>query len=225
MTEAMRDVVSPEKPYIIMEGIANVDGNKSEVTPQTRSRAIMYAGRLHEAYGVMKLVDAFELLKDTDVELWLFGDGSAVEEIRKRAEVNQRIRYFGRVSRQEILNYEKKASLLVNPRSVQDEFTKYSFPSKTIEYMYSGTPLITTRLQGIPEEYFDYVFSAADNAPSMLAEKMEEVLRLSEEERAEFGSRAKRFIAEQKNAAVQSNRIVDFLLELTGNTYENTTEI
>ena len=54
---------------------------------------------------------------------------------------------------------ELKATLLVNPRPTTEEFTIYSFPSKNMEYMASGTPLLTTKLPGMPEEYHQYVLA------------------------------------------------------------------
>ena len=189
LTEAMADAVAPGKPYMVMEGILN----EVCVTeyPKSCPRAIMYAGRLHEKYGVMALVNAFERVNLPNTELWLFGDGTAVEEIQKRAEVNQNIRYFGRVSREEILKREKEATLLVNPRSPKDSYTQYSFPSKTIEYMYSGTPLLTTKLSGIPAEYLDYVFVSEDNTEPALDRALIRVLSMTDEQLSLFSDEDK----------------------------------
>ena len=38
----------------------------------------------------------------------------------------------------------------VNPRQNNEEFTKYSFPSKTMEYLASGVPVVAYKLDGIP---------------------------------------------------------------------------
>ena len=116
----------------------------------------MYAGGVYEKYGLKTLVDAFIKLKRKDIDLYIFGEGSFVNEIIKLSKHHNNIYYKGCVSTEEIVKYEKKALLLVNPRPVNEEFSKYSFPSKTIEYMLSGTPVISTKLPGIPEEYFDY---------------------------------------------------------------------
>lgn len=199
-----------------MEGILNEYGPKTSEVQKAFPGGIMYAGRLHEKYGVMRLIEAFELLEEKDIELWLFGDGTAVREIQDYASKNPRIRYFGQVSREEILRYEQRATLLVNPRSVQDEFTQYSFPSKVIEYMHSGTPLVMTKLKGIPEEYFDYGFVVEDNRPDWMAQVLSKALSMSDGELASIGARASTFISENKSAAVQGKRIKDFLLKLSG---------
>ena len=69
---------------------------------------------------------------------------------------NEKIKYFGVIDFESILLRQKNTDLLINPRPSIDEYTKYSFPSKIMEYMASGTPVLTTKLSGIPMEYYDY---------------------------------------------------------------------
>ena len=218
LTEAMKEKVNPDKPYIVIEGIADINSIKHIQDVNEKKKAIMYAGGLYEKYGIINLIKAFELIQDkigNQVELWLFGDGTAVKEIKRYAEKNSLIRYFGRKSREEILKYEKSATLLVNLRSTKESFTKYSFPSKTIEYMLSGTPLLTTELSGIPEEYFKYLFHIEDNKVELISKKMEEILELSNEELTDFGRDAQKFIIENKNSKSQIKKILSFFSELS----------
>lgn len=213
LTDAMHEVVAPDKPYIVMEGIAHVD-TIPESTGKASPRAIMYAGMLFEKYGIMNLVEAFEQIDDPDLQLWLFGVGPAVPLIEEHATRDTRIIYYGSLPRNEILQYERKATLLVNPRDPNEAFTQYSFPSKTIEYMLSGTPLLTTRLKGIPAEYEPYVFMVDDNRVETLRSEMMRALAQSPEERDALGLAARQFIVEEKNACRQAARILDFLEEV-----------
>ena len=215
LTDAMREVVAPDKPYMVMEGIADISGiETTQCEEKALPRAVMYAGMLYEKYGIFHLIDAFEQIEAKDAELWLFGDGPAVDEIKRRAANNTKIRFFGKVGRDEILKRERQATLLVNPRSVKEEFTKYSFPSKTIEYMLSATPVLTTKLQGIPEEYFQYVFSAEDNNVPCLTDAMNRILSNSNDYLAQFGKRAQAYVVNEKNAKIQTKRILDFINEV-----------
>ena len=214
LTDAMHNVVACEKPYCVMEGIADTDIIRTlSVEDKNHKRAIMYAGMLHEKYGIINLLDAFSKIDGKNIELWLFGDGTAVNEIKTRAEGDFRIKYFGVKNRSEILEFERKATILVNPRDHREEFTEFSFPSKTIEYMMSGTPLITTKLKGIPDEYFDYVFTAASNSSEDLKSALDKVLESSDEELLAFGKNAQQFIKENKNACIQAKKILEFMKE------------
>ncbi|MDD4157063.1 MAG: glycosyltransferase [Candidatus Cloacimonetes bacterium] len=214
LTEKMSEEISMEKPYVVIEGIANTIQNKKRSVKLEKKKSIMYAGGLEEKYGVLNLIEAFEKSNFSDMELWLFGDGSLQETIEYKALINHKIKYFGRVSRDVIIDYEKRSSLLVNVRNNNDEFTKYSFPSKMIEYMLSGTPLLTTKLEGIPNEYYDYVFSIDNTDVENLSNKFNEIFTISEQKMNEFGESAKKFIIENKTPLIQAKRIYKLLKSL-----------
>lgn len=215
LVEEMKNVINPKKPYMVMEGIADI--SKSITVENTFSTAIMYAGMIEEKYGILNLIDAFEQANLEDVELWIYGSGNLEDKVKLRADTNPKIKFFGHQRRDDILRYEKQATLLVNPRSVTDDFTMYSFPSKTIEYMLSGTPVLTTKLKGIPEEYFKYLFFVGDNKTETLAAKLEEILNKTPEELNEFANKAANFIKSQKNTEVQAKRILEFITKTEEN--------
>lgn len=212
LTEAMKDVINPEKPYIVVEGIADISNvQPPSITEKNHPKVIMYAGMLHENYGVLNLLEAFRKFENNDVELWLFGDGNCVDKINEYCEKDSRIKFFGRVERDKILNTERQASLLVNIRNTDDDYTKYSFPSKTIEYMLSGTPVLTSKLSGIPDEYFNYVYTVESNRVDDILKALQEIFNKSDKDNCEVGFRAQKFIVENKNSVVQASNILKFM--------------
>lgn len=212
LTKEMSEVINPEKPFIVVEGVADVSNAKApDIKEKITPAAIMYAGMLHKKYGILNLVEAFCKLNKNDAELWLFGDGSCVQEIKEYCSSNDRIKYFGNTAREKVLEYERKATLLVNVRDPKDSFTKYSFPSKTIEYMLSGTPMLTTKLTGIPEEYFEYLFLLSDVSVEVIAAKLEEILGKTQMELCEFGKRAQEFIIQNKKSSDVGRKIIKFI--------------
>lgn len=213
-TYAMHNVVSPKKPFTVIEGIAETDHVVRKTNKKATPKVIMYAGMLHKKYGVINLIDAFDALADTESQLWLFGDGTAKDEVEERAIKNPRIKYFGVVNHDKVIEYERLATLLVNPRNPEDEFTFYSFPSKTIEYMLSGTPLLTTKLRGIPNDYYNYIFTVDDNSSASLAETLRDILSYSNERLNEIGLIAQEYIINEKNSQRQVAKILDFIKEV-----------
>ena len=213
LTEQMSEAVAPGRPYVVVETIADTqifDG--LEAVEKKMPPAVMYAGSLFKNFGIDLIVDAFRQV-EAECELWLFGSGDYEEEIRKAALADPRIKLFGRVDRDTVLRAEKEATLLLNLRNSEDEYTKYSFPSKLVEYMLSGTPVLTTKLAGMPDEYDAYCVLAATREGRAIARQIEGIL--ADESREQLGERAKRFILERKNCFVQAKRICDFLTEIT----------
>ena len=111
----------------------------------------------------------------------------------------------------EILKLQRQATVLINPRQNEGEYTKYSFPSKTIEYLASGTPLVAYKLDGIPDEYDEYLYYVENNSVEALKSKLVEVCEQTDEERREFGERASKFVLENKNPQKQAERIIKFI--------------
>ncbi len=194
-----------DKPFVVVEGIVD-----KEISEKTKfDNYIMYAGALRSEYGVERLIKAFTSLENNDFELLLFGNGNYVSEIKKIASLNKKIKYMGKKSLEEVYEYEKNATLLVNPRFVKDEYTKYSFPSKNLEYMLSGTPLLTGSLPGMPEEYYDYVYLIEDDSVDSLKSALKNILKKPLQELKKNGRKAQKFISTCKNKYVQTKKIIE----------------
>ena len=217
LTEAMNKVLNHNnKPYIVMEGLVDINMKTSKNTLENKNKKdiIMYAGAIREKYGLKNLVEGYQNYKNDNSELWIYGAGDYVTEIEQYAKKDKRIKYFGVVSNKEIVKRELEATVLINPRSANLEFTKYSFPSKNMEYMVSGTPIITAKLPGMPKEYYNYVYTIEGNTSNDITEVLTKVLKLSKEKLHEKGSEAKKFVLEKKNNKIQSQRILKLCKEV-----------
>ena len=148
------------------------------------------------------------------MELHLYGTGELDEYIKSIKD--ERIKFYGVVQNKIIVQEEKKATILINPRFSEAEYTKYSFPSKNMEYMVSGTPIITTKLPGMPKEYYDYIYLIEDESESGMRNSMITVLKLPREELTEKGKKARDFVLKYKNNNVQAKRIIDLCAKLIG---------
>ena len=214
LTKAANDVINIyQRPYIIMEGISDPEMASFERNRRHSDvRTIMYAGGVYARYGLDTLVKAFIQLDSQTCKLVIYGSGAFVNELEEYyCAKYPNIKYMGVALTSDIIKAELKADLLINPRPTKEDFTKYSFPSKNIEYMASGTPLVTTKLPGMPEEYYDYVFLLEDETVEGYADTLRSVLRYTDEELFEYGAKAKQYILNNKNVKIQGERIIKLL--------------
>jgi glycosyltransferase involved in cell wall biosynthesis len=181
----------------------------NEIAGKYSPKLVLYAGALFEKYGVRNLVDGFIEADLPDCELWLFGNGEMEGWLNSLNHDN--VKYLGVAQNTEVVAHEIEATLLVNPRPSTEEFTKYSFPSKNMEYMMSGTPVLTCRLPGMPDEYLDYVYIARDESAKGFAEALTEIMSKDARELHEMGQKAKRFAASEKSNMRQAQKISEFI--------------
>lgn len=200
------------KPVITIEGVATIDELNTE--PVQKERLIMHAGTLHKNIGIEQIIEAMTLLRDLDLRLWIFGDGELRPYIEQKAAENSNIEYKGFVDRNILFAYQKKALAMINARNPKDDFTRYSFPSKVFEYLYSGTPFITTVLSGVPEEYRKFLIEIADNSPKVIAETVRKVVENVAQYNDSYQDSVRAFISTQKNKSVQGKKLYEFLLDL-----------
>lgn len=214
LTQAMNDRLNPNgKPYVILEGHADIAMTEKEPSLERKKkpRVCLYAGGVSVQYGLRDLVEGFRQADLPNTELHIYGPGDYVEELKHIAEDDPRVFYGGMLLSSQVVEKEMEATLLINPRPTNEEFVKYSFPSKTMEYMASGTPVLTTVLPGMPREYHPHVYLIEDETPEGIRKSLETVLRQSDEVLLQKGSEARRFILENKNNVIQGKKILDLL--------------
>jgi glycosyltransferase involved in cell wall biosynthesis len=222
LTAEMGKHYAPEVPSIVMEGILseedhssrNSDGEEGNDSRDDGQFVVLYAGGVEVAYGMELLLDSFKRISSPSFRLWILGKGDFAAQIEIASQKDPRIRFVGYHPQHEVMILLRKASVLINPRPSRQDFTRFSFPSKTIEYMASGRPLISTRLPGIPEDYFPHLFVLDEETPEELSALLVRLSAMPRKELDDFGARAKAFIIDNKNATRQGARILSFLEHL-----------
>ena len=218
ITEAMREKYHVEdKNSIVIEGLVDINENEelnSKVKSDYAKFLVMYTGSIHEKYGIGNLVKGFLDADISDSELHIYGDGDYRDTLLDICKKHKNVVYYGTVLSSKIVEIQRNASLLVNPRPIEDEYTKYSFPSKNMEYMVSGTPVLTTDLPGMPKEYKDYVFIMEDYSPEGIKDKLIEIADMDKKKLDEVGMKAREFVLTNKNNTVQASRIVEMINSL-----------
>ena len=208
LTDSMKEWFTTDINYTVVEGMATID-NTIDVDDIKKKKQILYAGGIKREYGVIDLVSAFSQIDDPEWELVIYGDGTDMESVCEYAKRDVRIKIMGSAPNAVVMKHQREAALLINPRKNQ-EMAKYSFPSKTLEYMLSGTPMLGYKLAGIPEEYYDNMFVIQDSENGM-EEALRKAMDLPETERIKMGEKAKHFVIKEKNPEKQCQKILELI--------------
>lgn len=213
LTEHMNSICNPyQKPYIIMECIVtplNIDAIPEKKLSDLP--VVLYAGKLHSDFGVLNLASAAAYLKDI-CEVWIYGgSGNCEEELQKLAKKHNNLKIHGVVSQSEIYQLEKNADILINPRPNENIFTRFSFPSKTAEYLMMKVPTVMYKLDGIPDVYDQFLHYIKENTPASIAKTIQLVLGKEKQKCMAIASAGREYIIQNKNHLSQAKRIVYFI--------------
>lgn len=210
LTDKMNlDLNKNNKPFVVIDGL--VDPSEINQHKTITNNHCLYTGFLKKIYGIENLIKAFIPLRETGYELHLYGNGDFADSITSYTKLYPHIKYHGTLSNEEIIRIQRKAALLINPRPSEDEYTEFSFPSKTLEYMMSGTPVLTTHLKCIGEEYDNLLYFFDKEDISSMTDKIKEILDLPVSERNAKGEEAMSYIRNSKTYPIQITKLVNLI--------------
>lgn len=197
--------------YIVIECICDSAPQVFTTMTAENEKHIVYSGGIENSYGVGLLLEAFSQIADGSYRLDICGVGSAEKVVANAAKRDHRITYYGLVSHEKAVELQNKAMILVNPRTPDGVFTRYSFPSKNAEYMMSGKPVLCFKLDGIPDEYDQYLRYFTSDNPTEMATTICSLCELSPNERNEIGHAGYLYINSSKLACSQAAKLLGMI--------------
>lgn len=202
------------KSWSVIEGCApsvSIVDVKTQIKNDEIFR-LAYCGGIFKRYGVCRFLRAIEEIKINNIEFVFSGHGDAVDELKQAAIRDRRIVYRGFLeSNADVLDLQRSSSALINLRQPDEVSSDYCFPSKLFEYLLVGIPVLSWRMGGIPEEYFDFLIEINGTDPKDIASSIEYVYGLSKESRSEIGEKGRTFVATHRSPTAQVQRLLSCL--------------
>jgi glycosyltransferase involved in cell wall biosynthesis len=173
---------------------------------------IVLAGTLEPYNGVELIARAMALLPD-EYELIIAGAGSRAAYAADLAARDPRVSFRGFLSFEEVVDLYRSADLLLNARLTKAVDTRYFFPSKLMELLASGTPVLSTCTGHVESEYGHVLYLLREETPEALAVRIQEIRAIDPAERERLGLRARDFMLREKTWDRQGERLARYIRE------------
>ena len=112
----------------------------------------MYVGTLGKHKGVQTLITAFKHIPSPDIRLHIVGKGPDQEEFKQIASNDKRIIFHGFIENENVIKLIETANIMVVPSICYD-----NSPVVINESFITGTPVIGSKIGGIPENIHENV--------------------------------------------------------------------
>jgi len=110
---------------------------------------LMYSGLLEPVTGVDRYLEAIKSLPEEMRLRFVFtGKGSVSEKIIEASTKDSRIEFKGNLDYSDYIAELKKADILINPRNMELPENRNNFPSKVLDYLATGSRVISTKFVG-----------------------------------------------------------------------------
>lgn len=127
--------------------------NISELKPKGkttvgRKNQMVFAGRIESEKGIWVVIKALELINNPLFHLLFIGEGSMLTELKEYVK-NRNIKnvdFLGKITNKKVIENYKRSKIIIAPSIWPEPFGRF-----IQESIASNTPIITTRVGGIPE--------------------------------------------------------------------------
>lgn len=188
------------RPFLISEGMYS--GDFSTPSKPIPGR-VVYTGTIAEKYsGTKTILDCarYFLTKSSFVTLVIAGSGD-VSDFKKQIKELPNVLFLGKISPEDSAQLQKTASVLISPRPDLPELAN-SFPSKLLEYIGTGRPVVSFRLRNFPAEYSSILYFPENSDSVSFALAIEKCLNLSQDELADNIQKSHDFLQEKTPSSV-----------------------
>ena len=210
LTQSLNDLFNKQNnPHLVVEGL--VENREEKEEKMNDKPYFFFGGALMEKYGVFNLIKAFKRLHDDSIDLIICGHHGDKTKIRDEIGKNTNIQYIGLIPVKEVLKYENNCIATINPRPFSEDLDRYSIPSKTLEYMSSGRPVISVRNTILMEKFPNEIIWVNSSEVNDLEKGLKQVLLMNKKEREIFGFQSKNRVLELYSLKSVSIIINNFL--------------
>jgi colanic acid/amylovoran biosynthesis glycosyltransferase len=191
------------------------------IRPENEDRetlAILAVGRLVEHKGFRYLIEACRLLKqrgEVKFVCRIIGGGpqrQELDELVRKDNLQDVVHVLGAREQNDVVRALREADLLVLPCVVEKGGMRDGIPVALMEAMAMGIPVISTKVSGIPELVKEGagILTEPEDVHALVA-AMEQVYRLSHEERRAMGERGRAVIEKEFNLTQEARKLAELL--------------
>ncbi len=210
LTQGLSNLFNPNnKPSLVFEGI--VEDRTFDKPKEGRKPYFFFGGALMEKYGVFNLIKAFKELNRNDVDLYICGHHGDKERIKAEIGKANNIKFLGLLPMNKVMEYEANSLASINPRPFSEDLDRFSIPSKTLEYMASGRPVISVRNTILMEKFPKEIIWINSHEVHDIKDALEKVLDMSEAQRENFGKESKNRVLKLYSIESISKTVQPFL--------------
>ncbi|MBI5836439.1 MAG: glycosyltransferase family 4 protein [Candidatus Eisenbacteria bacterium] len=182
--------------------------------------SVLCIGRLVEKKGIADLLEACALLlrRGADFRVRVVGEGPLREPLETRARelgLAGRVHFTGALPQEQVASDLRRAAVFALPCIVAADGNRDGLPTVILEAMASGTPVISTRVTGVPEMVQDGVTGVVvePNQPEALAAALERILT-DPALAARMGAQARRAVEEKFQLRANAGELHRLILQV-----------
>jgi len=183
---------------------------------------VMFSGRFDRVRGIDTFLEVMPTLPfgPDEVEFWISGYGPDEELERIERAVadldDDRFEFFGTAPWEEYRGRVVSADVTVNFQDPDHPISEYTFPSKMLDYMSAGKPIVSTDMSDLRAAFDDELLVAGTTNEDLRAGLIETVEAVREGSGVVTGDRARQWVREECSKHAVGTKLVELVQDANG---------
>jgi glycosyltransferase involved in cell wall biosynthesis len=214
MTSKLAEKLAPGRPVLVIPTIQNPNSaipEKNIRDPKDDCFTIVYTGGLNHGYGIGLLLDIFKQAKRPNWRLIITGWGEMQKVVEDFAENNPQVKYLGFLDSEGIAEVYRRADVFINPKLTCSPTSDLAFPSKIVEYLNTGKPVVSTNLSIFDDSLREHLIIALVDSPEEMIRCLDNVSSWDVNQRESWRDQTLTYVNNQLSPAAQGTRIHSFI--------------
>ena len=179
-------------------------------THNQNKQVLLYAGKYTKFVAVDMMAEALSRVKTQNIEIWLCGKGDS-PFIKRLCDNDPRVKKLGFVSNDELHQLHQRADLFLNLRPADIDDNRMIFPSKILNYLSYGKPVVSSWTAGLSPEYRRFLQLPENDTPESIARKIDETFSWSQTRRYEYKKSVKSWFKASRTWRMQAKSLSNWL--------------
>lgn len=171
--------------------------------------SILCAGTLNSDNGMDLILDFLKESSIKNIRFDIYGTGDKLNDIIQISKTDCRLSYKGNLTIEDLNEEISKTDFLLNLRNPASPTCAFSFPSKLIQYMGSGKPVISNIFPGLDNCYKDSLVLIEDYSWAGLENTINNLP--NEESSRQLGNSAKSLIKKENDWDILTDELIEYI--------------
>lgn len=164
--------------YSLVKGVLNNTLDEKEII-NLEPIKIVYSGSIDKVRGVYDIINISDEIKNLNCNIYVCGYGTKeeIDEFKNRLEKKEskNIKFLGALNNDDYYSLLESCDICLNCQYDFDAFSRYSFPSKIINYLAFNKCVISTEMESVKySKIGDLIIYYKSNNLKTLVDKIEE---------------------------------------------------
>jgi glycosyltransferase involved in cell wall biosynthesis len=175
---------------------------------------VMFSGRFDHVRGINPFLEVTPRLPfdDDEIQIWVSGYGSEdeIERVKRAVEDcgDERFTFFGTAPWEEYRKRVVSADVMVNFQNPDDPISEYTFPSKMLDYMSAGKPIVSTNMSDLGTHFDDKLIIAGTSNDDLYDGLVETVEAVRDGRDLSVDGRAQQWIRDECSKSAVGQKLL-----------------